>query len=152
MLPNCTSPVCAIKPSITLWNATPSYNPELTRDFILSTCKGAKSGISFILIFPFASPATSITRLLAAKIGFKRNIPKINAKNIFLEKTYLNNFNFLYKIWIINLSIIKLITFFYFIYYVHTFYNSSPRSILIVQMWTFFKHNKKLAISRVWTL
>ena len=86
VLPNFTSPVWAIKPSITLWNTTPSYAPELTKVFILSTCKGAKSGSSVISIFPLASPATSITRLFSAKAHLKINIKKYINKNFFRKK------------------------------------------------------------------
>ena len=56
---------------------TPLYAPDLAKVFILSTCKGAKSGNKVILIFPLALPATSITRLFSAKADFKNNRPKM---------------------------------------------------------------------------
>ena len=54
-LPNCTSPVWAIKPSITLWNTTPSYFPSLANCLILLTWLGATSSKSSILISPSLS-------------------------------------------------------------------------------------------------
>ena len=75
----------------------------------------------------------SETAWLAFPIQLKENIPFSRKEfMIFLEKRNLNIFNCLYEIWVINLSIIQLITFFYFIYNVHPFQNFSPDRILII--------------------
>ena len=47
-----TSPVCAIKPSITRWNATLSYSPPRASSFIRAQCPGAISTSNSTITVP----------------------------------------------------------------------------------------------------
>ena len=60
MSPFATSPVCAMKPSITRWKATLSYSPARASALIRSTCFGATSGSISITTSPSLSVMTSV--------------------------------------------------------------------------------------------